>query len=581
MAKNLTIRAARGDEYEAARAFYHSMIDAMQDLPYHPGWQKDVYPAPDFLQESIAQGELFIGTAAGEIRCAMVLNRRCEAPYDTVAWPSNAAHGRVFFLHALGVHPAYAGCGCAGALVAFALDRARQAGAAAVRLDVLCGNVPAERLYSSRGFEAVAERTIYYEDTGFAKFTLYEYDLLKDSGGSAILAARNNRMHPISAKGFSAAETEAVRRFHRSLVDVYGETPLVRLDALAAACGVGAVFVKDESGRFGLKAFKGLGGVWAMFCILCGVLGKDPATAVLEELREPSALDTIAQIHFVTTTDGNHGKGVAWAASLFGCRAHVYMPKGTVAARAEAVRAAGAGRAEATVTELGYDDCVRMTARLAAERGWYLIQDTAWEGYEQIPLWIMQGYTTMWFEAEKQLHAAGFARPTHLFLQAGVGAMAAAVAAAAVSSCPGEPPAVLLAEPTGAACFYDSVASGDGLPHAARSGKTIMAGLNCAEPCTLAWEILGGCARYAFACEDGVARHGMRLLARPLGSDTPVTSGESGAVTVGLLHLLATDARYAALRDAVGLDENAVVLLVSTEGDTDPAGYRRILDEEE
>jgi len=392
-----------------------------------------------------------------------------------------------------------------------------------------------------------------------------------------ICMAKNLHPHKISAAGFAAADTAAVRRLHR-MIDVYAPTPLVRLDALARECGVRAVFVKDESKRFGLKAFKGLGGVWAMFGILCEALGKDPAAATLDELRREPARSAIERLHFVTTTDGNHGKGVAWAAGFFGCRAHVYMPQGTVEARAEAVREAGRGLAEATVTELGYDDCVRMTAQLAAERGWHLIQDTAWEGYERIPREIMRGYTTMWQEATEQLAEAGFARPTHLFLQTGVGSMAAAVAAAAIAASPDAPPVVSTVDPVGAACFYDSFLAGDGLAHpAAQTAPTIMAGLNCAEPCTLAWDILGGCAKAAFACEDSVSRRGMRLLAKPLEGDAPVVSGESGAVPAGLLHLLCTDAQYQKERSALGLDGNAVVLLFSTEGDTDPEGYRRIL----
>ncbi len=366
--------------------------------------------------------------------------------------------------------------------------------------------------------------------------------------------------------GFSFDETRDVRRLHR-LVPGYAPTGLVWLDDLAARGGVAGVAVKDEASRFGLKAFKGLGGVYAMFRVICRELGLDPAVATPEALARPPYRERIGEMVFATTTDGNHGKGVSWAAKLFGCQARVYMPRGTVPVRAEAIRQAGNARVE--VTDLRYDDCVARTRDMAAKNGWLLIQDTSWPGYEEVPLWIMRGYTTLFYEAVGQLER----RPTHMLLQTGVGAMAGAIAAAALQTWPEAPPVIATVDPTQVACFYDSFAAGDGAPReAVGSGETIMAGLNCAVPCTLAWDILGRCAAGGFACEDEITRRGMRLLARH-----GVVAGESGAVTTGLAEALLTDPGCRDVRKRLGLDGDSVLLLINTEGDTDPENYRRIV----
>ena len=377
----------------------------------------------------------------------------------------------------------------------------------------------------------------------------------------------NTRRRAVDAAPFSPAATGLVRRVH-AMAPGGGPTALRALPSLAERLGVRAVLVKDESTRFGLKAFKGLGGVYAMFRMICEALGLDPAGATLEALRRPPFAGRVREMHFATTTDGNHGKGVSWAAGVFGCRAHVFMPKGSVEARAQAIR--DAGNAEVTVTDMAYDDCVAWTAELARREGWRLIQDTSWPGYEQVPLWIMQGYTTLLFEALDQMGRMGLGRPTHLLLQAGVGAMAGAIAGAALETC--DPaPVVATVESAEVACFRESFRAGDGLPHRATgSGETIMAGLNCAVPCTVAWDLLGGCAAGGFACSDDVTERGMRLLA-----DAGVVSGESGAVTTGLADALA-DPENRPARDALGLDRDSVLLLISTEGDTDPENYRRI-----
>ena len=386
--------------------------------------------------------------------------------------------------------------------------------------------------------------------------------------------ARRNEKGP----DFLTPEATAnVRRIHQGL-DCYHPTPLVRLDGMAKKLGVRALFVKDESYRFELNAFKGLGGLYALTCVVCEELGLDLETTSFSDLQSPALRERVKRMVFVTTTDGNHGKGVAWAAGQLGCEAHIYMPRGSSELRAQAIR--NAGKAEVVITDLAYDDAVRYAAKMAEEQGWHLVQDTSWEGYEEIPKRIIQGYTTMAAEAAEQLTAAGFDRPTHVFLQAGVGAMAGGVLGYYADLWEGGRPVFGIAEPENVACVYRSAQVADGKPHPATgSGETIMAGLNCGEPCTVTWPILRDFADWYFSCPDYVAAYGMRLLAAPEGWDSRVISGESGAVTIGLLNLLLDREECREIAGQVGLCENSVVLLFNTEGDTDPVHYRKVVHE--
>lgn len=370
---------------------------------------------------------------------------------------------------------------------------------------------------------------------------------------------------------FSAFAAEQARRFHKTIPG-YRETPLVSLSCAAGEYGVDSIFVKDESQRFGLKAFKGLGGSYAMFRILCERLGLDPGAADYDTFREAEVRRRCSGVEFVTATDGNHGKGVSWAAKLFGCKAHVYMPKGSVEARRRAIEEAGSAVAE--ITELNYDMTVEYAALAAERNGWELIQDTAWEGYEKCPRWIIDGYLTLAAEAAEQMSEK---KPTHIFLQAGVGAMAGGIEAYFMNKYREEPPLVAIAEPTDVACIYKSVLAGDGKAHSIEGNpQTIMAGLNCGTPCAAVWPILRDCSAYFCACEDSVTEEGMGAYARPLGSDKAIVSGESGAVTYGLLlEILKSDS----LREQFKIDEKSVILLINTEGDTDPVNYRKVLGE--
>jgi diaminopropionate ammonia-lyase len=283
----------------------------------------------------------------------------------------------------------------------------------------------------------------------------------------------------------------------------------------------------------------------------------------------------IGQMTFATATDGNHGRAVAWAARQMGQKAVVYLPKGSARQRVEAIKETGA---EAIVTDLNYDETVQLVKQKAQQHDWQIVQDTAWSGYTQIPEWIMQGYTTMAAEAEEQLLAAGIDKPSHLFLQAGVGSMAGAVLGYFVNHWKGEHPITAIVEPHRAACIYQSVRIGDGKAHQVTGDlATIMAGLSCGEPNPVAWETLRDFADIYFSCDDSLSARGMRILANPLGDDPRIISGESGAVGIGILSALLQENRYEEIRKRLGLDEESVILLFSTEGETDPVSYRQIV----
>ncbi len=371
------------------------------------------------------------------------------------------------------------------------------------------------------------------------------------------LMSNTNRGGAVDTSAYSFAATEPVRLLHTSL-DVYAETPLIELKGYN---GVRSVLVKDESRRFGLKAFKALGGVWAIYKVISRELGLNNPT--LDEIF--ARRNELSDMTFITTTDGNHGKGVSWAAGLFGCKAFVFMPKGTVEVRAQAIRDAGSATVE--ITNLNYDDCVKYTARLAEQNHWHLIQDTSWAGYEEIPAQIMLGYSTLAYEALRQMN---YRRPTNIFLQAGVGSMAGAIAAVFAENFKDNLPRITLVEPVEVACFYETMRVGDGKIHSATgNGQTMMAGLNCATPCELAWKILRRFAADTAIISDDIAAEAMRELAAQ-----GIISGESGSAGFALAYAAL---RSDALRNALQINDDAIIFVINTEGDTDPDNYEKIL----
>ena len=396
------------------------------------------------------------------------------------------------------------------------------------------------------------------------------------------------------AKMFGKHEAEKARKFHQSFPE-YVPTPLISLDSLAELLGVGGIYVKDESYRFGLNAFKGLGGSYCIGNYVAKKLGMDISELTYEYLTGAEVKEKLGKITFITATDGNHGRGIAWTANRLGQGCVVLMPKGSAAERLENIRALGA---EAWIPDVNYDDTVRMAKDMADKNGWVLVQDTAWDGYEEIPGWIMQGYTTMGCEIVEQLkelgkrtgagvstqtNASSPIRPTHIFLQAGVGAMAGAMTGFFADYYDGEmrsggAPTIVIVEPDKADCIYKTAAANDGKLHAVTGDlDSIMAGLCCGEACTIGWDVLKNRADAFISMPDEIAARGMRILGNPAGTDLRVISGESGAASLGFAAAILMDSTLAELKDLLRINEESRILCISTEGATDSAGYQKIV----
>ena len=231
------------------------------------------------------------------------------------------------------------------------------------------------------------------------------------------------------------------------------------------------------------------------------------------------------------------------------------------------------------IQDVNLHNCVRLAAKEAAEtpRG-VIVQDTAWDGYEEIPSWIMEGYGTMAMEAGEQLAEGGSERPTHVFVQAGVGSLAGAVVGYFSNLYADNPPVFVVVEAQAADCLYQGAAAGDGkIRTVGGDMETIMAGLACGEPNTISWDILKNHVKVFISLPDWAAAEGMRMLAAPIKGDAPITSGESGAAPFGALAALMTREEYKDLRADIGLNEDSRVLVFSTEGDTDPERYKNIV----
>lgn len=371
---------------------------------------------------------------------------------------------------------------------------------------------------------------------------------------------------------FNVKNAQKAMNFHATIPE-YKRTPLVILDNLAKQLNIGKLYVKDESKRFGQNAFKVLGGSFALAMYISKQLDencKKPYS--LEFLKSAIDRGHLPKMTFITATDGNHGRGVAWAASRLNQNCIVYMPKGSSKERLEHIKSLGA---DACITELSYDDAVRKAADDAQINGWILVQDTSFEGYQEVPKTIMQGYTTFALEITEQLKGVV---PTHIFLQAGVGAMAGAITGFFANYYKEKCPRIIIVEPEQADCIYKTAKADDGSLHFyTEPMETIMAGLACGEPCDLGWFQLSRYAYGFFSVEEEITIKGMRALGHPLQGDELIISGESGAVTTGLVIELMTNPELEKIRDEIGLDQNSVVLCVSTEGDTDSENYKKIV----
>lgn len=371
---------------------------------------------------------------------------------------------------------------------------------------------------------------------------------------------------------FAPFGNEDIRAFH-SLLPGYRPTPLISLPALARSLGVGEILVKDESFRFDLAAFKVLGASYAIYHFLRGRLAahEDMATLVPALLAGEYA----GRFVFCTATDGNHGRAVAWTARRFHQRAVIFMPQGTVDARIRNIEAEGA---EVHIVEGSYDDTVRHAAEEASRNGWQVIADTGYGGYLSIPGYIMAGYLTLFDEMEGPIHHPDTPGVDLVFLQSGVGSLAAAAVWYYVHRYGMSRPTLISVEPTAAACLHDSIAHGGGRMTVARgNAQTVMAGLNCGTPSLAAWPIIRDGLDLFLAITDDWAVKAMRAYYHPSGEDRRIISGESGSAGLaGLTALMAGDALSEARR-RLGIGGDTRVLLLNTEGATDPAHFRTVV----
>jgi diaminopropionate ammonia-lyase len=331
----------------------------------------------------------------------------------------------------------------------------------------------------------------------------------------------------------SAAEARA---FHARLPG-YAPTPLTEVPAIAAELGVGRVFVKDESARMGLAAFKVLGASWAVHRVLARRHAAGPLT-------------------LVAASDGNHGRALAWMARLLGQRAHVFVPSGVHPTAVAAIAVEGAQVTEITGS---YDDAVRFAAKAAGEPGAELVQDAGWPGYEEVPGWIVDGYSTLFAEVDQQLSDAGAAGPRLVAIPAGVGSLAQAGITHYRSRARSGATSLLTVEPGSAACVLASLARGE--LGTITTSETIMSGLNCGTPSGLAWPYL----RDGLDAAVAVASAGAATAARDL-AGYGIPAGPCGGASLAGVRAALTGEGAPARRAELALDPGATVVLLSTEG---------------
>jgi diaminopropionate ammonia-lyase len=354
-------------------------------------------------------------------------------------------------------------------------------------------------------------------------------------------------------------------QFHQRLPD-YEETPLVDAPEIAEALGIGKVFVKDESSRLGLPAFKVLGASWAVYRALEERLGDGDfgSWEAIDDLRQK--LEPLRPLSLVAATDGNHGRALARVARLLGLGARIFVPGDMAAARREAIAGEGA---EVVVVDGGYDEAV---GRSSDAEG-LLISDMSWPGYERVPTWVIEGYSTMLWEIEDELERRNEPGPDLVVVQVGVGAFAAAVARHFRRPDAPHSPKLVTVEPARADCLFRSVSAGRLVtvpgPH-----DSIMAGLNCGRPSLVAWPILSRTIDVLMTMDDEPAREAMRLAAR-----TGMVAGETGAAGLGGLLRLLRSGEGEEARRLLGMNEDTRVLVFNCEGATDPDAYQRIVAE--
>ena len=370
----------------------------------------------------------------------------------------------------------------------------------------------------------------------------------------------------------SKESAEKARRFVETQED-YEITPLLSLEELSKFFGVKKIYVKDESKRMGLNSFKGVGVLYAVSELICKRFGLDIENISFNDMLEPKLNEEIKKLVFVAATDGNHGKGLAWVAKKLGSKCNIYMPKNTTKARVKAIEDLGA---KVVVTDVNYDQTLRTVIQEADKNGWIHVQDQAWEGYTEITNTISKGYSVIADEISEQMRNDSIDGPTHIILQAGAGTFAFGILGYYANVFKENKPYMVVSESKNAACFYRSIEKGK-LSKVGGDLETLMAGLSVGEPNIIAWENLQTIVEGYASCSDNITARGMRILSSPLKGDERIVSGESGALGFGLFSMVCQSSEYRNIKELMGINKKSVVLLINTEGDTDPESYRKIV----
>lgn len=376
-----------------------------------------------------------------------------------------------------------------------------------------------------------------------------------------------------SYSSFSMQEAEKALSFHKSMPS-YQETPLISMKNLAAFLGVKDLWLKDESSRFNLNSFKILGSSYALAKFFSQTKKSEQTKSVTFDRLIWGMKNRNDQLTLATASDGNHGCGLAHIAQVCETKAHIFVPAGTSAARVKAMKAQGA---EVTITDKNYDETLLIAYEEAKRNGWLLVQDTTINEAvnDKIPSYIMQGYLTLVHECYAQLNEQ---RPTHIFVQAGVGSFAAAIQAYLCNRFLDKGPKLIIVEPQGADCFYRSHSKEDGYIHPyVEPQKTKMTSLACGLPNRLAWPIIRDESFGFISCSDRVTFQGMRVLNQPLKGDARICAGESGAVGLGLVFKLFFQEKFSEIKNKMGLNEESKIMVFSTEGISDPESFHQNL----
>jgi diaminopropionate ammonia-lyase len=381
-------------------------------------------------------------------------------------------------------------------------------------------------------------------------------------------AAYKSPLDPRDAETLGVGAAAMVSRF-LSYRDNNAETPLLSLSGVARELGVSGIHIKDEGLRLGLGSFKALGGSYAVIRLVLEEASKRLSRPVdVSELKTPEVAAIARTMTVACATDGNHGRSVAQGAQLVGARAAIFVHSGVSHQRVMAIGQFGAEMIRVAGT---YDDSVKEATRVATERGWTIVSDTSWPGYERIPGLVMQGYTALIGEALRTMPE----QPTHIFVQSGVGGIAAAAAGHLAILLGDKRPVFTVVDPSRAACIVETARVGHPviIPH---GEPTVMAMLECYEPSLVAWRILSRVADAFMTVEDDDAVAVMKRLAHPAAGDPAIVAGESGGVGLaGLIKAVGDPATKAALQ----LGPQSRILVINTEGATDPARYEEIVGE--